>query len=99
MVVRLFGTVLVIGSILCVRAAADEPRYEAPGFMKEAPALPAGVDASTVWRLDLAEALRLAMHQNLGIAVERETLQIARLRVGVAGGGVGPQLRLHPDPR
>ena len=97
MVVRLFGTVLVIGSILCVRAAADEPRYEAPDFMKEPPALPAGVDASTVWRLDLAEALRLAMHQNLGIAVERETLQIARLGVGIARGAFEPQLSLHLD--
>src|ERR1041384_6240618 len=97
MVVRLFGTVLVIGSILCVRAAADEPRYEAPDFMKEPPALPAGVDASRVWRLDPAEALRLAMHQNLGIAVERETVQIARLGVGIARGAFEPQLNVRLD--
>ena len=98
MVVRLFGTILVIGSILCGRAAADdEPRYEVPDFMKEAPALPAGVDASAVWRLDLAEALRLAVHQNFGIAVERETVQIARLGVGIARGAFEPQLTVRLD--
>jgi hypothetical protein len=53
MVVRSTGLVLVACAILCARAAADdEPPYEAPDFMNEPPTLPAGVDASAVWRLD-----------------------------------------------
>jgi outer membrane protein TolC len=103
MVVRSTGLVLAMCSILGLglggRAVADddEPRYEVPDFMKAAPALPAGVDATAVWRLDLAEALRLAVHDNLGIAVERETLQIARLGIDVARGAFEPQLRLSVD--
>lgn len=77
--------------------ADDEVAYEPPDFMKEAPPLPAGVDAGAVWRLDLVEALRLAMHQNLGIAIERQSLQIARLGIGVVRGAFEPQLTLSAD--
>jgi outer membrane protein TolC len=95
MVVRSTGLVLVL---LCARAVADDGTpYEAPAFMKAPPALPASGDASAVWRLDLAEALRLAVHDNLGIAIERETLQIARLGVDVARGAFEPSLGLSLD--
>lgn len=98
MVVRSTVLVLVACSLWGARAVADdEPRYETPDFMKQPPALPAAVDATAVWRLSLSEALRIAVHDNLGIAVERETLQIARLGIDVARGGFEPQLTLHLD--
>jgi outer membrane protein TolC len=85
-------------AILGGRAVAeDEGAYEPPDFMKDPPPLPAGVDASKVWRLDLAEALRLAVHHNLGIAIERQTVQIAHLGVGVARGPFEPLLSLSAD--
>jgi outer membrane protein TolC len=80
---------------LCVSAtayAADDAPYAPPDFMAQLPPLPAGVDEATAWRLDLAEALRVAMHDNLGITVERETVRIARLGVPVAGGAFEPTL-------
>jgi outer membrane protein len=93
MVVRTIGVVVVICSLFGARARAeDQAPYELPDFMTEAPPLPASADARAVWRLDLAEALRLAVHGNLGIAIERHAVQIARLGVGIARGAFEPLL-------
>src|SRR5882672_2677517 len=94
------STGLLVGWLVAAMAAMlggrawadDETAYEPPDFMKEPPPLPAGVDASKVWRLDLAEALRLAVHHNLGIAIERQSVQIAHLGVTVSGGAFEPLL-------
>jgi outer membrane protein len=94
---RSTGLVLVVCAMFGARAHAEEVPYEPPDFMKETPPLPASVDAGTVWRLDLAEALRLAVHQNLGIAIERESVQIARLGVRVARGALEPLLTASLD--
>jgi len=97
MVVRSIGPVLVVVcSLVSAAAHADEP-YEPPDFMKQLPPLPAGVDASAVWRLDLAEVLRLAVHHNLGLAVERESVQVAQLGVRAARGAFEPTLGLTAD--
>lgn len=95
MVVRSIAVVLVC-SLVSAAALADEP-YEPPDFLKELPPLPAGVDASTVWRLDLVEALRLAVHHNLGLAVERQSVEVARLGIDVARGGFEPALSVSAD--
>jgi outer membrane protein TolC len=98
MVARSIGLVLVVCSMLAGPARGDdEPAYEPPDFMKQAPPLPAGVDGAAVWRLDLAEALRLALRQNLGIAIERQSVRIARLGVDVARGGFEPLLTASLD--
>lgn len=97
MVVRSIGLVLVVCSVFGAPARGDDQLYEPPDFMKQAPPLPAGVDATAVWRLDLAEALRLALHQNLGIAIERQSVQIARLGVDVARGAFEPLLTASFD--
>src|SRR5215468_2553776 len=98
MVVRSIGLVLVICSLVSAPAYGEnEPPYEPPDFMKELPPLPAGVDASAVWRLDLAETLRLAIHENLGLAVERQSVQIARLGIVTARGAYEPVLNLSAD--
>ncbi|HEX3475435.1 MAG TPA: TolC family protein [Kofleriaceae bacterium] len=96
MVVRSIARVLVICSLVSAAAHADEP-YEPPDFLKELPPLPAGVDASAVWRLDLAEVLRLAVHHNLGLAVERQSVEIARLGIDVARGEYEPAIRASTD--
>jgi outer membrane protein TolC len=93
MVVRSIGLVLGICALVAAPAHGDdEPPYEPPDFLKELPPLPAGVDASAVWRLDLAEALRLAIHHNLGLAIERQSVEVARLGIDVARGGFEPAL-------
>ena len=97
MVVRSIGAILVICAAVGRAAADDAAPYEVPEFMTEPPVLPAGGDAGAVWRLDLAEALRQAVHNNLGIAIERETVQIARLGVTIARGAFEPQLALTLD--
>jgi outer membrane protein len=84
--------------LLCAPALADEPApaiaetYVPPDFMTQVPPLPAGIDASTAWRLDLPEALKIAMHDNLGIAVERQSVQAASLGITVANGEFEPTL-------
>jgi outer membrane protein TolC len=95
--VRWTGLVLVVCAMFGARARAEEVPYEPPDFMKETPPLPASVDARAVWRLDLSEALRLAVHQNLGIVIERESVQIARLGVAVARGAFEPLLTASLD--
>ena len=100
MVVRsigLIGLVLMIGSLASAPAFGDDAPYEPPDFMKELPPLPAGVDAGAVWRLDLAETLRLAVHHNLGLAVERESVQIAQLGITGAHAAFDPSLHLSVD--
>ncbi len=95
MVVRSIGLVLGICALVASPAHGDdEPPYEPPDFLKELPPLPAGTDASAVWRLDLAEALRLAIHDNLGLAIERQSVQVARLGIDVARGAFEPALGL-----
>lgn len=93
MVVRLYGLSFAICMVLGgVARGDDEAPYEPPDFMKEAPPLPASAAGREVWRLDLAETLRLAVRQNLGIAIERQVVQIARLGVGVARRDFEPVL-------
>jgi outer membrane protein TolC len=92
--VRTIGLVAVVCLVVGGRVdAEDQAPYEPPDFMKQPPPLPASADAGAVWRLDLAEALRLAVHGNLGIALERHTLRIAQLGVGVARGAFEPLVR------
>jgi outer membrane protein len=85
--------------LICLVAApalADEPvpaiaeNYVPPDFMTQLPPLPQGVDAGAAWRLDLAGALQVALHDNLGIAVERESVMAASLGITVANGEFEP---------
>src|SRR5688572_20936020 len=80
-----FVLALAIGG---TEVGADPP-YVPPDFLSVTPRLPAGQDAN-VWRLELSEALRLAVRQNLGIALERKEVQIAAHAVEVARGAFEP---------
>ncbi len=72
-------------------AIADEAApYAVPDFLAVTPPLPAGSDASHAMRLDLAEALRIAVHHNLDIALERKSVTIAELNVVAAEGAFEP---------
>jgi outer membrane protein TolC len=67
---------------------ADTP-YVPPDFLSVTPPLPPGQDVN-VWRLELSEALRLAVRQNLGVALERKEVQAAAHAVDVARGAFEP---------
>jgi len=58
--------------------------------MTALPPLPAHIDPASAWRLDLPEALRIALHQNLTVVVEREQVAVAHLGIDVAGGTFEP---------
>ncbi len=66
--------------------AEDGVAYTPPDFLSATPPLPSTIDASTAWRLDLGEALQLAVKQNLGVTLERKNVRVAELGVDVARG-------------
>lgn len=84
---RSLGVLLLLAA-LGAPAVADS--YTPPDFLTQPPPLPEAFAKADVWRLDLAEALRLALHDNLGIAVERESLRAASLGITVADGTFEP---------
>ena len=79
--------------LLCVDARAgdraDEP-YTPPDFLAVTPPLPSSLAGADVWRLDLAEALRIAVRQNLDVVLERKQVALAELGVDIAGGAFEP---------
>lgn len=87
---RTLVLVLVVG--LVAPAHAEEPPYSPPAFLTVTPALPAGVDATKAWRLDLAETLRIALRQNLEVVIERKALAITARGEDVALGPFEPVL-------
>jgi outer membrane protein TolC len=91
---RALASLAVLVALVPSAARAEEapPPYVPPDFLAGTPPLPPGRDAAAALRLDLAEALRLAIANNLDVALERDALRIARLGIDVAGGGFEPAL-------
>jgi len=76
--------ILVIAVLATIARAQDGSPDARPDFLASPPALPAAYDERTAWRLELAEALQIAMQHNLGIAISRKTLDATRLGVEAA---------------
>ncbi|NVB85241.1 MAG: TolC family protein [Kofleriaceae bacterium] len=89
MLTRWVALVLVLSASV---ASAEETAYVPPDFLQATPPLPDDRDPSTAMRLDLAEALRIAVHQNLGVVLERHASRIADLGITVADGLFEPTL-------
>jgi hypothetical protein len=89
MVVRNIGAALLVLA-LAQPARADDATYAPPDFMAKLPPLPPGVEAANVWRLSLGEAIQVALHQNLGLVIERDQVAVAKLGVTVAKGPFEP---------
>ena len=70
--------ITTLTALTAISRAEDKP-YVPPDFLQSPPALPPGYDAASVWRLDLPEALAIAMKHNLGISLARQNVEIARL--------------------
>lgn len=87
---RLLPVVVLVLASSAAHADGDAT-YALPEFLAKPPPLPASF-AGEVWRLDLTEALRIAVHENFGITLERASLRIARLGVTVARGPFEPLL-------
>src|SRR5689334_12703527 len=56
---------------LCLPALAhaDATAYTPPDYLTQTPPLPSTIDATSAWRLDLDDALQLAVKQNLGVTL------------------------------
>lgn len=90
----MLGRSVLLAIVLYAGAASAQGAapYVPPDFLAETPPLPPNVDAAAAWKLDLAETLRLAVHHNLGVALERRAVEVAGLGVTVAGGVFEPTL-------
>jgi outer membrane protein TolC len=89
---RLLLSLVVVAVLPAVARAEDAVAYVPPDFLSATPPLPETIDVSSVWRLDLRDALQLAVKQNLGVTLERKSVSIAALGVDVAGGAFEPTL-------
>jgi len=90
MVVRNIGAALLVLALAQSARADDAAAYTPPDFMAKLPPLPPQVEAGNVWRLSLGEAIQVALHQNLGIVIERHQVEVARKTVTVAKGPFEP---------
>jgi outer membrane protein TolC len=89
--------VALVVSVACLsaKAAAQEaaaPPYQPPAFLSEPPSLPDGWDTRGVWRLQLREALRVSVKNNLGIVLQREALRGAEAGERIARGSFEPRV-------
>jgi len=92
------GTALVAAFASAALAEDDDPAsYVVPDFMAQPPPLPPSADVSAVWKLDLTEAIRIAIHQNTGVVIERENVKITRQGVEVAKGEFEPVVTAGAD--
>ncbi len=84
---------LTVAAILAMpsRVDADES-YQPPDFLSATPPLPADLARSEVWRLPLSEAIRIAVHDNLDVVLERHSVEISKLARVVARGAFEPSL-------
>ncbi len=94
---RQLGRVAIALAMLARAAHADGDAYVPPDFMAALPPLPPSVEAAKVWRLSLSEAIGVALHQNLGIVVERQQVEVAKLGITVAAGAFEPVLSAQLD--
>jgi outer membrane protein len=86
--------------LVCSTAYADE--YAPPEFLRATPQLPANVDAASALKLDLPEALRIAVKQNLNVTLERKNAEISTYGITVANGPFEPVLEasyIHGNSR
>src|SRR5688572_12365375 len=82
-----------IASLLIVflaSTASAEEAYRPPEFLAATPPLPAGLENQNPLRIDLAEALRLAVKHNLDVVLERHGVEVARQGIYVARGEFEP---------
>jgi outer membrane protein TolC len=74
---------LIVSIVVCALAgashAADDAPYAPPEFLAAPPTLPPGYDAGRAMRLDLSEALSIAMKHNLGIFLERKQMEASEI--------------------
>ena len=83
--------------LLCLLVVAAVPRaraddaYTPPDFMTTPPPLPPSAGGN-VWKLSLSDALQIALHENLGIQIERDQVQIGHLAELQARGHFEPTL-------
>lgn len=57
-----------------VATADDAAPYQVPDFIREAPALPDGIDPTKARQLTLRDAIQIAVEGNLGIVLKKEQL-------------------------
>jgi outer membrane protein TolC len=84
--------VLLAMQLSALAEEAEEGPYQPPDFILEPPALPEGTPLDRVRRLSVADAIRLAAQNNLGVVLAKTELGIARAGIGAARGAFEPVL-------
>ena len=83
---------LALSSIVFAAPAGAQEQYRPPAFLAEPPELPDGWAARGVWKLELREALRVSVKNNLGIVLSREAVVGAQAGERIAHGAFEPRL-------
>ncbi len=80
----MFARCLVVLSLLVATVAHAGDAYVPPDFLTQPPTLPADYEGQSVLKMDLDDALMIALRQNLDLAVDRKQLQATKLSEQVA---------------
>lgn len=99
---RFVFTTITLAAVLWLGAAAraadapivDAP-YEPPEFLAKPPALPPGYDESRALRLDLPQALMIAMQRNLNLSLQRKNLRSSDLSAEAAHAEYEPTVTVN----
>ena len=89
---RWFALLSVLAVSSVARADDAPAAYVPPDFLSQTPPLPETADSANAMRLDLAQALQIAVRQNLNVTLERRETHVAALSVDVANGLFEPEL-------
>ena len=74
-------SLLVLAALVLWAGLAHADPYAPPPFLATPPVLPAGYDAGSALRLDLAGAIQIAVQQNLTISLARRQVETGQLGV------------------
>ncbi len=75
------------------RALADEGEpYQTPEYIREPATLPEGVNAAAARRMTLADAIQVAVANNLGVVLSRQYVTSQRYSLAAAKGAFEPEV-------
>jgi len=86
------SVLLVLASLSATAVAETDEPYQAPEYIRDPATLPDAADAAASRRLTLSEAIQLAVANNLGVVLSRQSLSSQRYSLAAARGGFEPEV-------